>query len=83
MCQGANVDHLTILSVLEVLQSYPACRGLAFMGCSFGDEALQAVVSLLQKGCGKWWTGPKIQLLDITAQRHKQLNAGLSMLPAA
>ena len=62
------MDHLTVLSILEVLQTDAACRGLAFLGCNFGDEALQAVVSLLQKGCGKWWTGPKIQLLDITAQ---------------
>lgn len=69
VCQGSRVDHLTILSILEVLQSHAACRGLAFLGCNFGDEALHAVVSLLQKGCGKWWTGPRIQHLDITAQQ--------------
>lgn len=76
VCQGSRVDHLTILSILEVLQSHAACRGLAFLGCNFGDEALQAVVSLLQKGCGKWWTGPRIQHLDITAQHHDQPSTG-------
>lgn len=77
VCQGSKVDHLTVLSILEVLQSNAACRGLAFLGCNFGDEALQAVVSLLQKGCGKWWTGPRIQLLDITAQQHTQPLSGM------
>ncbi|KAL3153295.1 hypothetical protein ABBQ38_011640 [Trebouxia sp. C0009 RCD-2024] len=72
VCQGRNVDHATITSILEVLQSYPACRGLAFLGCNFGDEALLAVVGLMQKGCGKWWMGPKIQLLEVTAQQHEQ-----------
>jgi len=51
---------------------------LAFLGCNFGDEALQAVVALLQKSCGKWWTGPKLQYLEIAAQQHKQPNAGVS-----
>ena len=80
VCQGSKVDHLTVLSILEVLQSNADCRGLAFLGCNFGDEALQAVVSLLQKGCGKWWTGPRIQLLDITAQQHSQPLSGTHVL---
>lgn len=80
VCQGRNVDHATITSILEVLQSYPACRGLAFLGCNFGDEALLAVVGLMQKGCGKWWMGPKIQLLEVTAQQHEQpCAAGMSL----
>lgn len=79
VCQGSNVDHLIILSLLEGLQSYAACRGLDFLGCNFGDEALQAVVGLMQKSCGKWWTGPKIQLLEITAQQHEQPSAGMSL----
>ena len=75
VCQGSKVDHFTVLTILEVLQSNADCRGLVFLGCNFGDEALQAVVSLLQQGCGKWWTGPRIQFLDITAQQHSQPNS--------
>ena len=76
VCQGSNVDHLAIKCILDTLQGYAACRGVAFMGCSFDDEALQAVAGLLQKGCGKWWTGPKLQLREITAQQHQQPTAG-------
>jgi len=66
------VDHVAVSALVEVLQSYAACRGLAFMGCNFADEALQAVSSLLLMGCGKWWTGPKLQLLEITCQGNTQ-----------
>ena len=62
--------------MLEVLQGYAACRGLAFMGCSLDDEALCTVTGLLLKGCAKWWAGPKLQLLEITAQHHEQQDTG-------
>lgn len=68
-CQGYTVDLATVTSLLEVLQGYAALRGLAFLGCNFGDEALQAVSKLVQHGCGKWWTGPRLQLLEISSQQ--------------
>lgn len=53
VCQGKAVNHITVASIVEVLQSYAACRGLAFMGCNFEDQALHAVTSLLLRGSGK------------------------------
>ena len=51
------------------------------MGCNFADEALQAVSSLLLMGCGKWWTGPKLQLLEITCQGNTQHTGRRSCAP--
>ena len=76
VCSGSSVDHVMVECMLEVLQGYAACRGLAFMGCSLDDEALRTVTGLLLKGCGKWWTGPKLQLLEITVQYHDQQSTG-------
>ncbi|DBA76265.1 TPA: NACHT, LRR and PYD domains-containing protein 12 [Trebouxia sp. C0004] len=72
VCQGRAVDHVAVSALVQVLQSYVECRGLAFMGCNFADEALQAVSGLLLMGCGKWWNGPKLQLLEITCQGNTQ-----------
>ena len=74
--QGHGVDHAAITALLEVLHGYAACRGLAFLGCTFGDDSLQTVSRLLQNGCGKWSTGPRLQFLEISLQQSDPLANG-------
>lgn len=65
-CHGPGPDANTVCTILDVVKGYSPLKGLILTDCLLGERGLEAVTSLLQRGCGKWWTGPKLTLLELT-----------------
>ena len=69
-CLGPGPDACTVVTLLDVISVYAACKAVIVNDCLLGDQGLLSIASLLQRGCGKWWTGPKLTLLEITFEKH-------------
>lgn len=69
-CLGPGPDANTVVTLLDVISVYAACKAVIVNDCLLGDQGLLSIASLLQRGCGKWWTGPKLTLLEITFEKR-------------
>ena len=69
-CHGPGLDATAVTIILDVVRGYSACKALLVTDCLLGDQGLSYIASLLSQSCGKWWTGPKLTLLEITFERR-------------
>eukprot|EP00891_Asterochloris_glomerata_P009672 jgi/Astpho2/9672/Aster-x0862 len=66
--QGPGADNMVLVTVVSAMRAHTSLKNISLWGCAITDEArtgLEAVAGLMQGPGQRWWTGPKLQQIEV------------------